>query len=75
MLETSHTAEIRRLDPYILRSMLIATKKLKHEFSRNFMLAVNTALYEDRRGGQYADLIDDEEFMLALDWHNTHHDI
>jgi hypothetical protein len=32
---------------------------------------INWAMYEDRRGGQYADLIGNDEFMEALAWHET----
>lgn len=75
MLETLNTVEIRHIEAGTLRVILIGSTKSGTTLSRDFMLAVNTALYEDRRGGQYAHLVTDEEFMLALDWHNTQHEI
>ena len=61
---------IRNISEIDLIDLVLETKMNGIKLPASLVDMVNWAMYEDRRGGQYADLIGDDEFMEALAWHD-----
>jgi hypothetical protein len=64
------TFSIRNISEIDLIDLVLDTKINGIKLPYNLVDMVHWAMYEDRRGGQYADLIGNDEFMNALFWHH-----
>jgi len=65
------TFSIRNISEIDWFDLVIDTKIKGLRLPAPLVDMINWAMYEDRRGGQYADLIGNDEFMEALAWHET----
>jgi hypothetical protein len=61
---------IRNISEIDFIDLVIDSKLYGFKLPASLYDMLNWAMYEDRRGGQYADLFGNDEFMEALAWHD-----
>jgi hypothetical protein len=61
---------IRKLNSIDIFDLVVDMQIANVRMPSELLNIINWAIYIDRRGGQYARLISNEEFMNALAWHD-----